>query len=143
MVAVLDFGPDDATFDPPITITMEYDPEELPEGVSPEDLVLAYYDDDLGEWVELTDITVDPSNNTVSGLTSHFTQFAVLAQVEVEPPVEQTPAVETPEPTVEPISDFDEDDDGLHPMFIIGPIIGLVIAGLIVVFTLRRRRGYL
>ena len=78
---------------------MTYDPAALPEGVAAEDLVLAYYDEVSGEWVELTDIVVDTVNNTVSGTTSHFTQFAILAEVEVTP----TPApTETPTPTVAP-----------------------------------------
>jgi len=54
-----DFGPDGATFDPPITLTRSYDPDALPEGVDEEDLVLAHYDEEAGEWVELPPV-VDP-----------------------------------------------------------------------------------
>ena len=82
---------------------MAYDPAALPEGVAAEDLVLAYYDADTGEWVELTDIVVDTVNNTVSGTTSHFTQFAILAEVEVTPtPAPTVTPTETPTPTVAP-----------------------------------------
>ena len=35
------FGPDRATFDPPITLTRSYDPNDIPESVAEEDLVLA------------------------------------------------------------------------------------------------------
>jgi len=87
MLVVYDFGPDGATFDPPITITMKYDPAALPAGVAEEDLVLAYYDAATGTWVELTDIVVDTVNHTVSGKASHFTQFAVLARLDVTAPV--------------------------------------------------------
>jgi len=77
MIAILDFGPDGANFDPPITITISFDTDTLPEGVAPEDLIIAYYDEIAGEWVELTDTIVDLANNTVSATISHFTHFAV------------------------------------------------------------------
>ena len=72
------FSPEGATFDPPITFTWTYDPEALPEGVAEEDLVLAYYDEDAGEWVEL-DCVVDTENNTITASISHFTTFAMIA----------------------------------------------------------------
>jgi len=121
VMASADFGPDGATFDPPITVTINYDPNSLPEGVTGQDLILAYYDDVTGEWVELNDIVVDTENHTVSGLASHFTQFAVIVSLEevvpaaipavtpaetptADPVVEPTPAVTTTEsdPVVEP-----------------------------------------
>ena len=81
-----DFGPDGATFDPPITFTWTYDPDALPEGVAEEDLVLAYYDVGAGEWVTL-DSTVDTVTNTITASVSHFTTFALLGyEVEVPPP---------------------------------------------------------
>jgi hypothetical protein len=96
VIVVADFGPDGATFDPPIVITMSYDPSDLPDGVAEEDLVLAYYDAESGEWVELANIVVDTENHTVSGIVSHFTQFAVLGQAEEDEPV----IVPTSEPTL-------------------------------------------
>lgn len=136
VLAMLDLGPEGATFDPPTTITMEYDPSALPEGVAPDNLVIAYYDDATGEWVELTDIVVDPVNHTVSGKVSHFTEFAILAPaVEVEP----TPTVE-PEPTT-PVIEEEDDDDGLNPWFIIGPITALLVIALLVFLEIERRRG--
>jgi len=77
MIAILDFGPDGANFDPAITLTISFDADALPEGVAPVDLVLAYYDEVTGEWVELTDTVVDLANNTASATISHFTHFAV------------------------------------------------------------------
>ncbi len=97
IVVVADFGPDGATFDPPIVVTMTYDPAALPEG----DVVLAYYDDVLSEWVELSSVVVDTVNNTVSGIVSHFTQFAVIAKAEVTPepvPVPSPPVINIPTP---------------------------------------------
>ncbi len=75
-------GPDGATFDPPITLTFNYDPASLPEGVNEADLTIAYYDSATGEWVVLEGITVDTVNHTISGKVSHFTAFAVLAALE-------------------------------------------------------------
>ncbi len=75
---VYDFGPDGATFDPPITLTFTYDPALIPEGVAEENLVIAIWDEEAGEWVNLAS-TVDPEANTTTARVSHFTAFTVLA----------------------------------------------------------------
>ena len=72
-----DLGPDGATFDPPITIEYTYDPDEVPEGVAEEDLVIAFYDEDAGEWVEC-ECTVDTETHTITASVSHFTIFAII-----------------------------------------------------------------
>lgn len=71
------FGPDDATFDPPITLTWEYNPNTLPEGVDEEGLVVAYYDASAGRWVDL-DSSVDTENNIITASVAHFTTFAII-----------------------------------------------------------------
>lgn len=73
-----DFGPDGATFDPPITLTFTYDPADIPEGVAEEDLVIAWYDEASGEWVELEGCVVDPETNTITAPVSHFTAFGAM-----------------------------------------------------------------
>ncbi len=77
-----DFGPDRATFDPPITLTFTYDPSLIPEGVAEENLVIAVWlwDEEAGEyrWVNLVCI-VDPEANTITAKVSHFTAFTILA----------------------------------------------------------------
>jgi len=78
-----DFGPDGATFDPPITLEYTYDPAEIPEGVAEEDLVIAYYDEDDGEWVEC-ECTCDPETHCITACVCHFTIFATIAPA---PPV--------------------------------------------------------
>lgn len=109
-----DLQPDKATFDPPVRITFKYNPADIAEGVSEEDLSLAYYDSTEGRWIKLVNIVVDVENNTVSGDLSHFTAFAVIPlpdppapepTPEPEPTTEPEPAPEPtpePEPTTEP-----------------------------------------
>lgn len=75
---VYDFGPEGATFDPPISLTVEYRESKIPDGVAEENLVLAYWDEEAEEWVELEG-TVDPKNNTITAKISHFTNFTILA----------------------------------------------------------------
>jgi len=72
------FGPAGATFNPAINFTWAYDPNALPEGVAEEDLVIAYYDEAAGKWVELPS-TVDPVTHTVTAAVSGFTSFAIIA----------------------------------------------------------------
>jgi nitrous oxidase accessory protein NosD len=85
------FKPAGATFDPPITLTFTYDPDTLPEGVAEEDLVLAFYDEETGEWVEL-ECTVDTENNIITASVSHFTDFAIIGEVTQPPPPPPAPA---------------------------------------------------
>lgn len=91
-----DFGPDGATFDPPITFTWRYNPDILPEGVAEEDLVLGYYDEEAGKWVEL-DCVVDTENNTITASVPHFTTFAIIGAI--TPPPAPTPPTPAPAPT--------------------------------------------
>ena len=79
------FQPEGATFDPPITLTWRYDTEALPEDVAEEDLVIAYYDEDAGKWVEL-DCVVDTENDTITASIAHFTTFAIIGIVTPLPP---------------------------------------------------------
>ncbi|MFC1958256.1 helix-turn-helix domain-containing protein [Chloroflexota bacterium] len=90
-----------ATFDYPITLTFTYDPDEIPEGLTPEDLVIAWYDEDTGEWVELETV-VDPVNHTLTVEVTHLSIYAIFgkkAEV-VTPPA--TPPEEPTEPTAPP-----------------------------------------
>ena len=84
LIGAYDFGPDGATFDPPITLTWSYDPETLPEGM---DLVIAYYDEINDEWVWVP-CEVDTENNIITASVAHFTTFAIIAV----PPVVVPPA---------------------------------------------------
>jgi len=92
------FEPSGATFAPPITFIWSYDPEDLPEGVAEEDQVIAYYDEDAGEWIELKCV-VDTENNTITALVSHFTTIAIIAVLPPPP----APIVAPPPPVVPPV----------------------------------------
>jgi hypothetical protein len=74
-------GPDRATFDPPIDLTIKYNQSQIPEGVSKARLVVASfdtYDKTASEW-EVLESTVDPESDTITTKVSHFSAMAVLA----------------------------------------------------------------
>ena len=104
-----DFGPDGATFSKPITITFNYNPDDLPDGVNAEDLVIAIWDEnvwnedtgDWGVWVELPSV-VDTVNKTVTATVDHFTAFAVIVPPVVEEEEEEVPPVVEEEEEEEP-----------------------------------------
>jgi len=78
IVAFYDFSPAGATFTPPMTLTLKYDPATLLSGVSPDALYIAYWDG--SQWQKLTS-TVDTATDTVTALVPHFTDFGVIGQV--------------------------------------------------------------
>jgi hypothetical protein len=79
-----DFGPDGATFNPPITLTWKYDANSLPKGIAEDSLYIAYWDGT--KWFAL-DTTINAAANVASCTVSHFTTFAVIA-----PPAPPSPA---------------------------------------------------
>jgi len=74
---VYDVAPDGATFDPPITLAIEYEQGDVPEGVDDE-LTLAWFDGDVGAWTPL-DSDVDESDGIIRAEVAHFSEFCVLA----------------------------------------------------------------
>ena len=74
-----DLGPDGATFDPPIILTITYDESLIPDGVAEENLVMAIWDESIGEWVAFAGCTIDPESDTITAPVSHFTAFTILA----------------------------------------------------------------
>jgi hypothetical protein len=61
-------------FGAPLTLTFTLTPEQL--GEHPEDLVIMYYDEELG-WIEL-ETTVNPETGEVTATFDHLTVFAVM-----------------------------------------------------------------
>lgn len=92
---VYNFGPEGATFEPPIALTFIYDESRLSPGIDEKDLTAAYWDASRKEWVVLANSIVDTMTNTVTGRVSHFSAFAVVGYV---------PALPTPIPTPSPTS---------------------------------------
>ncbi|MFC2069986.1 helix-turn-helix domain-containing protein [Chloroflexota bacterium] len=102
-----DMQPDGATFDPPITITFTYDPNEV---TDLDNLKIALYDDIAGEWVVLANCVVDPITNTISGLASHFTAFSVLETTIIEEEVVEEEEEEVVEEEEEEVVEEEEEE---------------------------------
>ena len=78
IIIAYDLGLNGATFSPPVTLTLSYDPATLPEDVAEEDLYIAYWDG--SKWVAL-ETKVDTMTRAASGKLSHFTTFALIGSV--------------------------------------------------------------
>lgn len=76
---VYDFSPEGATFDPFITLTLGYDPEELPEGVKENKLYVGTFRDN--QWYKMRYNNIDTENHRVTTITDRFTKYAMLAPV--------------------------------------------------------------
>jgi hypothetical protein len=98
VVAAYDFGPDGATFVPPISVTIKYDPAKIPAGVTENDLFIALWDGT--QWQTLPS-TVDRVTKTVSAQVAHFTNIAMMATLPMIAPV-PVPAP-TPAPAPAPV----------------------------------------
>ncbi|MFZ5596262.1 MAG: lectin like domain-containing protein [Bacillota bacterium] len=75
-------------FSKPVTITLSFD--KLKIDLQKYTISIYWYDESNKQWVELQNVTVNPDNGTVSGETSHFTKFALLAKE--KPAVASVPA---------------------------------------------------
>ena len=148
------FTPTGATFEPPMMLTWEYNPSALLEGVTEDSLVLAHYNEEAGEWIEL-ECVVDTINNTITASISHFTTFAILGTVTpvvvtvpepvVEPePVELVPEPEKPviipEPEL-PIPTKVPEEVGMQWGWIIAGVIGAGLIATGVFFWIRKRQA--
>ena len=69
-----DITPNGITFSPPVTLKFTY--YNLPAGVDPSTLQIAYYDTTENTWVVVPS-TIDTSNNLISAQISHFTVYAI------------------------------------------------------------------
>jgi hypothetical protein len=75
-----ELGPQGASFDQPVAINCSYDPGEILPRVAEEELLMVYYDEDTGQWQELSS-TVDTVNHIVTTLVDHLSTFAVIAPI--------------------------------------------------------------
>jgi len=131
-----DYTPNGATFNPPATLTLKYDPGLVPSGVDVSKLVIAYYDG--SKWVGLPS-TVNTVNHTVTSTqVSHFTLFAVYSCAPVVTPTPTGTPVITAPPTPTPTP---EEGKGTNIGVIIGPIIAVIVIAAVAFWLWRRRKA--
>lgn len=99
-----DFGPDGIQFSLPVSITIGYDPAELPGSTSPQDLQLCQVVG--GIWVPLGSYTVDDQAHTLSAATNHFSTYGIV--IDDEGPVETSTAYLTDSPNPQNPEEFDD-----------------------------------
>ena len=87
--SVYSLGPQGATFDPPLLLTLSYDPEKLPEGVREKDLYFASHNGT--EWCKLPYKRVDTNVHSVTTQVYHFTTLAILGPKEPASATTPTP----------------------------------------------------
>ncbi|MEQ9401480.1 MAG: hypothetical protein RJQ04_20100 [Longimicrobiales bacterium] len=76
---VWDFGPDGIVFDQPVTLTITYDPADLPPGTDESELRIHKFVD--GEFVQQDAGVVDLENRTVSALVDGFSVFVLMERL--------------------------------------------------------------
>jgi hypothetical protein len=64
-------------FSEPVTITLSFDKSKV--DANKYDVKICYFDEQENKWIPLDNVTVDLVAGTVSGDTTHFTKFAVIA----------------------------------------------------------------
>ncbi len=85
---VYDLRPQGATCEPPLKLTLSYDPEELPEGMSESEVYIAPYNEGTG-WGMWHYKSVDTENHRVTTQVDYFAKYAVLAPRESPKPPPQ------------------------------------------------------
>jgi hypothetical protein len=80
-----DVAPDLTAFTPPATIIYSYDPKDIPEGITEENLSIALYDEATGEWMKL-ECLVDTEAHTITAKIGRFNDLAVLGYEPVAAP---------------------------------------------------------
>ena len=75
--AIIDVSVSTAEASGAMTVTLPYD-ESILGDVSEEEIVLLHYTD--GEWVTVDDVTIDKTNNKVSGTVTSLSPFTVAKQ---------------------------------------------------------------
>jgi uncharacterized repeat protein (TIGR02543 family) len=72
-------GPGGARFEPPIVLTVSYEPGSLPAGVSENSLSIVRWDDITEQWVWL-ESRLDAENDAISTVLDHFSLYTVMAR---------------------------------------------------------------
>ena len=142
-----DFGPDGATFEPPITLSINYDNSEIPENIDEENLVIATWDDASNTWIYLTSM-VDPVNNIVTSQISHFSAYTIMSPNGIDASITTSISasvngIPNPGNSNEEIIMESSDETPVVNWAVLGQIIGIAVAlsavAAFVVFMRRRR----
>jgi len=80
-----DIGPHGTTFIPPATLTMEYYDNLIPKMVNERRLVIATWNEYLGQWSIFPNSSVNPNADEISTSISHLSLFAVLSPIKPLP----------------------------------------------------------
>ena len=75
---VYNLGPDAATFNPSVSLTLTYDTSKLPAGLPENNLTVATWDTAAGKWVELN-TQIDTAQHTATASIVHFSSYVILA----------------------------------------------------------------
>ncbi|NQT73899.1 MAG: hypothetical protein HQ553_14215 [Chloroflexi bacterium] len=130
-----DFGPDGATFDPPIPLNFTYDDSILPEGTTEANLVIAVWDSESGTWIELESV-VDPNTNTIITEISHFSIYSIIVRSDIAEDAlnNEAETIIEPETTETPVVNW-----AILGMIIAGALV--FIAAIVSLIMLRERRA--
>jgi hypothetical protein len=96
---VYDLTPNGATFNPPIKLTLTYEPKELPEGLSENDVYIACYED--GKWEMLRYKQVDTGSHRIATQLDHFAKYGVFIPSSESPPTPDSDHTSLPTNRVE------------------------------------------
>jgi len=92
-----ELGPDDLQFSSAIELMLHYDPADLPPGAAEEVLYLGLWNLSTSKWDEVAS-TLEIAENTVVGVLSHFSVYAVVCP-EVHGPTTTVPTTSAPPTT--------------------------------------------
>lgn len=85
IITAIDFRPNEARFEPPITMILSYNAQTLPAGIKEAQLFIAFWDGK--EWKPL-ESAVNITSSVVAAKVAHFTVFAIMGQLPPPPPPE-------------------------------------------------------
>jgi len=142
--ATYDAVPDLTAFTPPATVVYSYDPNDIPEGFTGEDLLIALRDPATGEWMKLACV-VDTEAHTITAQIGRFNDLAVLCYEPVLPaptptltPTLTTTPTPTPTPTPSPTPAPTTPAKPFNWWSIV--IIAAAVAAAVAIYLLFRRR---
>ena len=68
-------GPHGLRFRQPVRLTLPYDPELIPPGLTDDDVQTFFFDEESGRWIPIERIAVEAGRRTIASATEHFTDF--------------------------------------------------------------------